>query len=85
MLALGVRLQGASAILIARGIAALTSTAAATAERAPKPESDRLIAIRDAAARLNKHRSWLDRHGRRLGIIICDRRQSLLADGRDQV
>jgi hypothetical protein len=70
MIALGLKLQGASAILIARGIAALTSTAT-TAPPAPKPDN-RLISIKDAALRLNKHRSWLDRHGRRIGIVICD-------------
>lgn len=71
MIALAMKLQGAASILIARGIAALASTAT-TAPPEPKPESDHLIAIKDAAARLSKHRSWLDRHGRRLGIIVCD-------------
>jgi hypothetical protein len=72
MIALATKLQGAATILFARGIAGLSSTAAAaTAPPAPKPDN-RLISIKDAAIRINKHRSWLDRHGRRLGIIICD-------------
>ncbi len=72
MLALAMKLQGAASILFARAVAALASTAAsATTERAPKPDN-RLISIKDAALRINKHRSWLDRHGRRLGIMICD-------------
>jgi hypothetical protein len=69
--ALATKFQSAASICFQRAFLGLSSSAAsATTERAPVP--NRLISIKDAAVRINKHRSWLDRHGRRLGIVICD-------------
>jgi hypothetical protein len=69
--ALATKFQSAASICFQRAFLGLSSSAAsATTERAPKPDN-RLISIKDAALRINKHRSWLDRHGRRLGIVIC--------------
>ncbi len=72
--ALATKFQSAASACFQRAFLGLSSMASATTDRAnaPKPESDKLIAIKDAAARLNKHRSWMDRHGRRLGIVVCD-------------
>ena len=70
--ALATKFQSAASICFQRAFLGLSSSAAsATTERAPKPDN-RLISIKDAALRLNKHRSWLDRHGRRFGIVVCD-------------
>ena len=70
--ALATQFQAAASILFARaGVRPPSGTSAEIA--APRaPERDRLLSINDAATRLNKNRSWLDRHGRSLGLIVCD-------------